>query len=535
MEQQKIVGIWIRVSTEDQAQGDSPEHHEKRARMYAEAKGWTVAEVYHLEAVSGKSVMEHPEAKRMLKDMKSGHISGLIFSKLARLARNTKELLEFADIFDKHKADLISLGESIDTSTPAGRLFYTMVAATAQFEREEIASRILASVSIRAKLGKPLSGSSPYGFKWVNKEFVVNEDEAPVLKLMYDLFLKLQRKRAVAAELNTMGYRTRNGTLFSGTAVRRTLLDTSAKGIRRANYVKKVGNKSVEKPESEWVIVPCPQIVDEKTWDTANQLLVHQLKTNKKPGRRAVYLLSGFVWCTCGKKMYVFHETNPLYKCHSCGTRIPADDLHDIYYSQLKTFLFAESNASEYLSKANAEIAEKETQFKLLEEEAVKLRKRTTELVDLRISGELSKETFAKQFKPMEERLAQIDSQLPELEGQVDYLKIQSLSSDTVLQEAKDLYTHWPTLSFEIKRGIVERITTSIIVGKENITIKLAYLPTPPTSPQNPVKGEQSLTLRPADTSLSQAKQKATQGEGGALNSILLGISCLCVLAERCY
>ena len=54
----KHVGIWIRVSTEEQVKGDSPEHHEKRALCYAESKDWTVKEVYRLEAVSGKSVME---------------------------------------------------------------------------------------------------------------------------------------------------------------------------------------------------------------------------------------------------------------------------------------------------------------------------------------------------------------------------------------------------------------------------------------------------------------------------------------------
>jgi site-specific DNA recombinase len=56
----KRVGIWIRVSTEDQAQGDSPEHHEQRARYYVQAKEWHVAEVYHLEAVSGKAVLAQP-------------------------------------------------------------------------------------------------------------------------------------------------------------------------------------------------------------------------------------------------------------------------------------------------------------------------------------------------------------------------------------------------------------------------------------------------------------------------------------------
>jgi Resolvase, N terminal domain len=56
----KAVGIWIRVSTEDQARGESPEHHEKRARHYAEAKGWKVREVYNLSGVSGKSVKPCP-------------------------------------------------------------------------------------------------------------------------------------------------------------------------------------------------------------------------------------------------------------------------------------------------------------------------------------------------------------------------------------------------------------------------------------------------------------------------------------------
>jgi hypothetical protein len=58
----------------------------------------------------------------MLKDIKSGHITGLIFSKLARLARNNRELLDFADTFREQNADLIALQEAIDTSTPAVRL-----------------------------------------------------------------------------------------------------------------------------------------------------------------------------------------------------------------------------------------------------------------------------------------------------------------------------------------------------------------------------------------------------------------------------
>lgn len=93
----KTVGIWLRVSTEDQVRGESLEHHEKRARMYCESRGWAVAETYRLEGVSGKAVIATPEAQRMLADARSGRIEALVFSKLARLARNTKELLELSE------------------------------------------------------------------------------------------------------------------------------------------------------------------------------------------------------------------------------------------------------------------------------------------------------------------------------------------------------------------------------------------------------------------------------------------------------
>jgi Resolvase, N terminal domain len=70
-ETSKAVAIWLRVSTEDQVRGESPETHERRARGYAESRGWNVVEVYRLDAVSGKTVKEHPEAKRMLADIRA--------------------------------------------------------------------------------------------------------------------------------------------------------------------------------------------------------------------------------------------------------------------------------------------------------------------------------------------------------------------------------------------------------------------------------------------------------------------------------
>lgn len=477
-QQSKRVGIWIRVSTDIQVKDDSPEHHEQRARMYAQAKGWVVAEVYRLDAISGKTVRDQPEAKRMMQDVKDGTITGLIFSKLARLARNTKELLDFSDFFREQDADLISLAESIDTSTPAGRLFFTIIAAMAQWEREEISARVAASVPIRASLGKSTGGAASYGYKWEGKEFVIDQTEAPIRKLIYELFLTHQRKKRVAAELNAAGYRTRGGAPFSDTTVSRLLRDPSAKGHRRANYTKSLGKgkKWEVKPASEWVVVSCPAIVTEDLWNECNRILDEQEGKRRKPSRTVVHLLAGFVTCTCGKRMYVYHSSK-VYECRPCKRRILVSDIDEIYHEYLKGYL-TEINPSDYAGTTQADLQTAETLYTTTFAERTKLSKEMEKLLRLRMEDEIDKASFAAEYKPREARLAALDEQLPKLEADIDFRRIQALSADTVLSEAKALYDHWPEMSFEQKRAIVETITSRIEIGTEDIHIELAYSPT---------------------------------------------------------
>jgi site-specific DNA recombinase len=489
----KPVGIWIRVSTEDQARGESPEHHEERARSYAKSRGWQVKEIYDLAGQSGKAVMQHPEAKRMMKDVERGHISGLVFSKLARLSRNRRELEEFAEYFNKYQADLISLSEAIDTSTAGGRMFFHLLGVFAQWEREEITERVNASVLTRAKLGKSINGSAPFGYQWKDRKLIVQPEEAAVRRKAYELFLQHRRKGYVAQHLNAAGYRTRQGNIWREISILRILQEPSAKGIYFFNRVIGNGWNAESKPESEWGKVECQPIVSEDLWNQVNQLMEEQLKSWKKPGKRPVHLFSGLAHCSCGgSKMYVA-ANNPKYFCRNCRNKIPVVDLENIVRQELKVFFGQPERIAQHLQEADQNLAEKSALLDAHQREIQKIRDEMKRTHLLYIQEQITPQGFGDFYKPAEERLNQLMAELPKLQAEVDLLKVNKLSADDILHEANTLHDRWPKLPPEDKRKIVEALIEKIVIGDGEIDITFSHSP----SSEELCKSQQR--LRPMD------------------------------------
>ncbi|MFO1486419.1 MAG: recombinase family protein [Verrucomicrobiaceae bacterium] len=472
----KRVGIWIRVSTEEQAEGDSPDHHRTRAEMYAKSRGWKVVEIYDLAGVSGKSVAGHPEAQRMMADIKRGHIQALVFSKLARLTRNAKELMEFSEFFQVYKADLVSLGESIDTSSPAGRLFFNLVGCMAQWEREEIADRIKSSVLVRAKMGKPLSGKAPYGYMWKDKKLVPHAEEAPVRRLIYELFDQYKRIKTVARTLNTRGYRTRNKKQWSDTAVRFQLRDPTPKGIHRRNYTTNVGKKLVNKPESEHIFNEVEAIVSAELWERCNaQLDARYMKRQRRPAKLPAHIFSGFVTCHCGGKMYVPIRT-PKYTCQKCRNNISCQDLEEIFMEEVKGYLVKPENVQAYLKKAGTTLTEKQTLLNKRQKEAEKLNQDTERMLRLYLDNNIGAEDFKKFNQPLSDQRDQLGEELIRIQAEIDVLKIDNLSSEQMVTEALDLHGRWPEMNLEEKRRVAELMVRTIIIGDGEIEFNLIQL-----------------------------------------------------------
>ncbi len=472
------VGIWVRVSTEMQAQGDSPMHHEQRARDYAASKGWTVAKTYSLEAVSGKAVLWHPETQRMLADIKSGEITTLIVSKFARLVRNTRELLEVSDIFHEHRADLVSLDEPINVATSSGRLFLSVLGALAQWEREEIGSRVAASIPIRAKLGKCVGGSGTFGHHWVDGKLVIHPDEAPIRKLVYELFIKHKRKKTVARLLNEAGHRTRNGSKFSDTTIARLIRDPSAKGLRRANHTRSEDNGKawVAKPESDWVMVPIEPIVTEDVWDEANRIIDAQLAERKRPGKMSAHVFSGIAQCGCGGKMYVYSDRS-RYVCCKCRTRIRVDDLENLFVEGIRA-MYAEDRLVPLFERVHEELRIKSTALAESTGILETLRSETTKCYEAYVAGNLDQEDFGRRYRPLKDRVRVCEAKIGVLQDEVETLGRQHKpGARAIIGDAKSVTDKWwPLASKDERRWLAENLAQRIVVEPTVVTVEFGRM-----------------------------------------------------------
>jgi hypothetical protein len=168
---------------------------------------------------------------------------------------------------------------------------------------------------------KPLGPRPPYGYAWCDGALVQDAVEAPVRKMIYELLLRLRRKKTVARTLNEAGYRTRDGAEWSDTSIARLIRDSSAMGLHSSNSS---ANVRVQ------------PIVSEELWKACNAFLDSN-DLGRRRGRQATHLFAGFVLCHCGRRMYVRTHSED-YRCSICANRIAATDLEAIFVEQLKDY-----------------------------------------------------------------------------------------------------------------------------------------------------------------------------------------------------
>jgi len=505
------VGIYFRVSTEEQRERQSIATQRDFAERYFSLHGPVTSISYADDGVSGTIPLERrPEGNRMLRDARLKKFDQVLVYRLDRLGRDTRLILNAVDELEKCGVRVRSMTEEFDTATATGKLMLTMLSGFAAHEHAVIRERSLAGTNRVATAGAWLGGIVPFGYRkagskaaWrlvVSDEAIPGVDlsEAEVIRMIYRLAAVERRScHFIAARLNELRIpcayqrddrlvsrgkrKQRTSGLWRPARVRNMLINTTYKGLHQ--FGKRTSNKG-----RTLISRPVPAIVDEKTWDKAQENLKAHFLFGVRSTRNQ-YLLRGLMKCSLCELTYIGvanirpsgkHEF--YYRCNgnhgarglygANGERCPSkavrgEELESTVWADVEEFLRKPGIVIERLqarmrNDASDTAKDKERLRRLrvlLEGKAGERNK----VVGLFRRGRLNDAELDQQVEEIDEEAAGLAAQIAELEGKLGSAD----SNGPVLENAEALLKRLRArldqpLTYERKRQLVELLVGGI-------------------------------------------------------------------------
>ena len=292
---------------------------------------WELVDVYADKGITGTSAEKRDDFQRLLADCRRGRIDKILVKSSSRFARNTKESLEAV-------RELKSLGigvcfeeENIDTAELSGELVTAIFAMLSQKESEAISERVRWSYQMRMKAGKFITCKAPFGYDLVNGKLEINENEAQVVRYIFQQYLAGQSVESIAKELTQREIPTKEG----GPCWRMTVI-----GYILGNE-KYIGDALLQKSYTTYALPhrkvinagahpqffvrdSHPAIIDRKTFEQVQRLLERRREgLHQRPHRK--YLFTGKITCqVCGSKFKrrSIDESSVFWVCQT-HSRLP--------------------------------------------------------------------------------------------------------------------------------------------------------------------------------------------------------------------
>ncbi|MBH0332034.1 DNA recombinase [Brevibacillus brevis] len=496
-----MIGIYARVSTEEQAKsGFSLDDQLRECRK----KAATSEAAEYVDDVSGE-FLDRPALSRLRRDAKEGLITKIVCLDPDRLSRKLMNQLLITDEFDKRGIELVFVNGEY-AKTPEGQLFYSMRGAIAEFEKAKINERMSRGRREKARQGRVLRDFQIYGYSYDSKkeQIVINEAEAAVVRLVFDLFTQpnelVQGMNGIAVYLTNKGVPTKRGaSVWHRQVVRQMLMNEAYVGRfyqNKWNTEGMLGNQFREpdekvrmkmRPKDEWISLPCPSIIDEVKFEHAQRLLKESRR--RWAGRSFnEYLLSGLVRCgSCGNTMsgrkvknwsqHVFEYTDVKNtagaKNKGCGRRVRCEQLDKQVWETVRSWL----NNPDEIAIAVEEKVEtpfEQVELERLQKELEKTKAGRKRLLKLFASVEedISEEDIRQGLKELKEKEDILNQRLNELHEQAK-LQIDNEYSRNLIQEAADYYLSkaQDELSFEDKKELIRHVVREVSVYEGSVEI----------------------------------------------------------------
>ena len=298
---------------------------------------------------SGKD-LRRPGIQKLLAECRAGDVDKVMVWKLDRLSRSLRDTLDIIeDIFKPNSITLISVTESIDTSTPSGRMMLNLLASFAQLEREQDSDRVVMAQKHLANDCKYLGGHVPLGYKIdSDRHYILDPKASPVIRKAFEMYMSREGYTAILAHINEHLH------LFPQKKKPLSKSDLNyllGNEIYAGTYTHAFGkDKRSTVTNAETVRIPggVPAIVTPDEWERIQSIRAENTTTAAKYGAKRTYLLSGLVYCgVCDKLVPVDYggkdrDGTPqrYYTCHNkCIKPVRVERLDESVLAFLRSML----------------------------------------------------------------------------------------------------------------------------------------------------------------------------------------------------
>lgn len=342
-EVKKRIAAYCRVSTDSMDQKNSFITQIKYYSNYVKTHPqYELVDIYADEGITGTSMKKRDEFKRMLNDCQKGKIDRIVTKSVSRFARNANELISAIRMLKEMDISVFFEEQGIDTDKINVEMLVTLPALSAQQESQNISDNVRWSYKKRMESGQYNTSCPAYGFRMINGELRIKEDEAEVVRRIFDLYLQGYGKQSIANILNKenpdssrkwyvygIDYILNNERYMGDAVLQKKYTTETLPFTRKRNR----GEKTQYYVENSNV-----PIISKEIFNAVKQL---QNDRKKSSYNRQVSLLSGKVKCAdCGKNFRKFTDKDKIYWVCSyrttsrseCNTgRIPETDFYDAF------------------------------------------------------------------------------------------------------------------------------------------------------------------------------------------------------------
>ena len=477
--------IYTRKSHEEglEQEFNSMDAQREAAEAYIESQrmqGWRALPDRYDDGGFSGSNMERPGLQRLLADMDAGKVDVIVVYKIDRLSRSLLDFMKMIERFNEKGISFVSVTQHFNTTDPTGRMFLSILITFAQYEREVIAERIRDKVAAAKRRGKYCGGPAILGYDVdrERKKLLVNPEEALLVKHIFRRFTQLASARAVAAELNRQGYRTKSWTTKKGK-------HRSGRPWNTGHIYRLLGNRLYRgEVVHKGKAYPGEHeaIVSKGLWEKVQAVLSENTRAKQTKARtKIISPLEGVVRCGhCdgamgltytqkGPRRYTYyHCAKDAKRAVSCCPlkRVPAGDIEKVVLEQLSAVFRTPTLVSQTCFAAKGmEEAERERLLKhkeRLEDDLLKVRQRAFEEVSPGGNGPDPGAALAE----LNQEAVILSRQLTDVAVRAQAFEADSIAEREVLEAFQSVETFWDDL-FPLERNRLIRLLVEKVELRE--------------------------------------------------------------------